>query len=274
MGQGYEAIYSMRLVGKQETAVTLGCLSKAWYANKDGVYLAKGNMRLDKGGYGWEPYSEAIASIVASVLDVPHIPYTLAPAASFPAVKTYGIPVVSICKMEPIPAGCQKISAITYMEAYHRREINTNFWTMFNALPIDKTSTLDMLVIDAIVGNIDRHLNNWEYLLKPNGEVSLVPSFDFGESLLAQQAHGLRCLSENAIGPDKSKPFKDTHTRQMHLIKHAYPEYHFTRDIQSCWRMVERGIAPILKSMPDVDRASKVYTYLHNRFFFYLKLMG
>lgn len=263
----------MKLIEKQKTSTTLGCLSKAWYSDSKTMYLVKGNLKLNSGGYGWEPYSEAIVSVIASVLNIPHIHYTLAPADEFPDVKTYEIPVVSICKKYNIPKGCQKLSALAYMEAFHRREINTNYWSLFKRLPIDKASTFDMLVLDAIVGNKDRHLNNWEYIITEDS-VSLMPIFDFGESLLAQNTRLSRCVTEKGIGTDKAKPFKDTHSEQMRLIKKYYPTYQFSRDAQVCWKAIEKGIIPILKSIPDDSRASKIYTYLHNRFFFYLQLMG
>lgn len=43
----------------------------------------------------------------------------------------------------------------------------------------------DTFVVDALVGNFDRHIGNWGYILKDN-QLSLAPIYDFGSSLLPQ----------------------------------------------------------------------------------------
>ena len=43
----------------------------------------------------------------------------------------------------------------------------------------------DTFVVDALVGNFDRHTGNWGYILKDN-QLSLAPIYDFGSSLLPQ----------------------------------------------------------------------------------------
>ena len=43
----------------------------------------------------------------------------------------------------------------------------------------------DTFVVDAFVGNFDRHIGNWGYIVKDN-QVSLAPAYDFGSTLLPQ----------------------------------------------------------------------------------------
>lgn len=263
----------MILVDKKQTVTSLGCLSKAWYSDKGSLYLVKGNLSHKAGYYGYEPYAEVIASVVAEALCLPHVTYTLALAKDFPAVKVYGLPAVSVCKAIQTPSYCQKLSCYRYMELYYGKSVDTNYWTLFRQLPFDKTSTFNMFILDAIIGNTDRHLNNWEYFVDYNGSVSLVPIFDFGESLLT----GVSCVkpyrTNQGIGMDKAKPFKATHYQQLCLIKRCYPDYHFCVDIDTAWQYVDSSIRPILGSMPDAHRASEIYDYLHRRFYFFLNLM-
>lgn len=273
MKDSYTSFFSqhdMHLVNKQQTVTSLGQLSKAWYADGSARYLVKGNQKFSR-GYGWEPYSEVIASQVADALMLPHVSYALVPSDHFPEVRTYNLNMVSVCQVCNIPPASQKLSALNYMEAYFERHIDTNFWNLFMQLPIDKKPTFDMFVFDAVIGNIDRHLNNWEYILYPSGEVELMPFFDCGESLLAYKQR-LPHLAEAQIGPDVSKPFKDTHTLQLGLIKKYYPNYHFSRDPVSCWEDINSRIAPILNLLPK-ERASTVQSYLHTRCIFFLQMM-
>lgn len=273
MKDNYTSFFSttnMQLVAKQCTITSLGQLSKAWYMHDSKQYLVKGNCKFSR-GHGWEPYSEAIASQVAEVLALPHIDYTLAPSQQFPEVKTYNLDVVSVCQEYNIPPAAQKLSALNYMEAYYERHIDTNYWGLFMQLPFDKHGTLDMLVFDAIIGNIDRHLNNWEYIMHPSGDIQLMPIYDCGESLLAhlqQVPH----LGEEQIGPDTSKPFKDFHVLQMKLIQKYYPNYHFSRDPISCWKDIDSRIVSILGMLPEM-RATAIRQYLHNRCIYFLEMM-
>ncbi len=43
----------------------------------------------------------------------------------------------------------------------------------------------DTFVVDALVGNFDRHIGNWGYLIEDN-QPSLAPVYDFGSTLLSQ----------------------------------------------------------------------------------------
>lgn len=44
----------------------------------------------------------------------------------------------------------------------------------------------DTFVIDALVGNFDRHIGNWGYLIEPDGHLILSPIYDYGSALLPQ----------------------------------------------------------------------------------------
>lgn len=44
----------------------------------------------------------------------------------------------------------------------------------------------DTFIIDALVGNFDRHIGNWGYLVEPDGRLILSPIYDYGSTLLPQ----------------------------------------------------------------------------------------
>lgn len=211
-----------RLIRKDKTATSLGCLSKAWYSDGKNEYLVKGNIEFNKGGYGYEPFSEYIASIIAKHLNIPHIEYKVVRNV-FKDVKTYGIDYVSVCKKFSTPKGYQRLTALQFMELMHGNSINTNYWTLFNRYNRDTGGFLKMLIFDAIIGNEDRHLNNWDMLVS-NNDIRVAPIFDNGASLLAYVQDKDLSL-DFKIGRDRAKPFSNTHTKQIALIKKYYKDF-------------------------------------------------
>lgn len=257
----------MILVSKQKTTTSNGCLSKAWYAEGSNLYLVKGNRHYNTGFDGYEPFAEVIASIVADVLNIPHIPYTLAASAKFPDVHTYNCNYVSVCPQYLSRVDAQKLSATEYIDAFFGKSIESNFWSAIIRTPVDKQTLCDMLVFDAVIGNNDRHLNNWEYQITVKGEVQQLPLFDNGSSLLAfekQLPHSI-----HKLGRDLAKPFARTHFEQISLIKKTYPSYRFKVDIKTAWDLIEMRIKPILALIPE-KRVNIMLEYLYKRFYYYL----
>lgn len=258
----------MVLIDKQRTATSNGCLSKAWYIDKDDMFLVKGNMLYKSGYSGYEPYVEVIASIVADALGIPHIEYWLEPATKFPDVKTYNCKHVSVCvcKGYMIPEDVQKLSAAEYLYAFYGKEINANYWAAIINTYVDKKALCDMLVFDAIIGNNDRHLNNWEYLISSRGTWQM-PLFDNGSSLLTFEEELPHSIHK--IGRDLSKPFARTHFEQVSLIKRYFPQYRFVCDKAQVWGIIDKRVKSILSYIPD-RRANLMYDYLYKRFNFYI----
>ena len=87
----------IQLVEKRETRTSRGMLSKGWYRVDDRLVMVKGNSITEAGTAGYEPYSEVMASLIAQVLDLPHVEYALMPAKLFPEIQTYSCDVVSVC---------------------------------------------------------------------------------------------------------------------------------------------------------------------------------
>ena len=57
----------------------------------------------------------------------------------------------------------------------------------------------DTFVVDAFVGNFDRHIGNWGYIVK-NNQMSLAPVYDFGSTLLPQLSDdGMESIMGNSF---------------------------------------------------------------------------
>ena len=88
---------NIQLVEKRETRTSRGMLSKGWYRVDGQLVMVKGNSITEAGTAGYEPYSEVMASLIAEVLKLPHVEYSLMPARLFPDIQTYSCDVVSVC---------------------------------------------------------------------------------------------------------------------------------------------------------------------------------
>lgn len=242
----------MKLILKQETKTSNGVLSKGIYKDENNVnYLVKGTTF---GGY--EAVSEVIAYNVACALGLSCVEYKIKSGKEYPEVNTDSY--VSVCKFDKTPHGYQHLSAIKLMELYYKREINEDYWGLFTDMFDYPKDILDMLVFDAIIGNNDRHLNNWDYYVF-QGENGLMfkqtPIFDNGSSLVPD------C--------DISKPFKSTHKLQTELIKKRYPYYKL--DIVGDVNELLDKIEPYLWLIPE-NRGIAVKEYLRERYIRYTEM--
>ena len=82
----------------------------------------------------------------------------------------------------------------------------SNIWQVMDRFFVEpKSATLriaEYLVLDALIGNTDRHHENWGFLRMPAGNYSIAPSFDHASSLgreLLDERRDRR-LSENRVG--------------------------------------------------------------------------
>lgn len=65
-----------------------------------------------------------------------------------------------------------------------RRTRIHSFQLVRNVLPASLLPAfIELLVLDAVIGNSDRHHDNWSVLLLPNSQFRLAPSYDHGSSL-------------------------------------------------------------------------------------------
>ena len=199
------------LIDKISIGTSTGVISKAWHTDPKGkMILAKGNT---EGGF--EPYAEFIASKVLDILEIDHITYRLEPREDFSEVKAYGDDVkhVSVCEEYGELMQGQVITLWEFLDTVTEVKKGDYWQAVIKFIDLDELKTL--LVLDAYLSNKDRHLSNIEVVFKDDGSYKLVRGFDFGASLGATTP--LKTLVDRR-GLDKSKPFKDTHREQVHLI--------------------------------------------------------
>lgn len=186
---------------------TDGALKKRWK-------IINGRRCLVKGGSGpfqQQPFNEVIASGIMGRLGIPHAPYTL--------IWDDGLPC-SVC--EDFVSPCTElVSAWRIMRTAERDEGTSVYRHFVNCCQTlgagDIVPALDrMIVLDYLVANEDRHLNNFGLLRNPVTLewLGMAPIFDSGSSL------GYNKTAERiGVGEDVAcKPFERRHTEQLKLV--------------------------------------------------------
>ncbi|WP_195267538.1 excisionase [Eubacterium sp. 1001713B170207_170306_E7] len=157
-----------------------------------------------------EPYNEVIASCIMERLNIPHVPYTLMIQEDYP---------YSVCA-DFITPKTELISAWYVMQTQQKENhisVYQHYLNCCKALNVpDIKEALDqMMVLDYLIVNEDRHQNNFGVVR--NAEtleyLGAAPIFDSGTSLWFNQF-------THMIGRTKisSKPFKNRHEEQIKLV--------------------------------------------------------
>ena len=151
---------------------TNGMLPKCWRRIDGRIYLYKG-ATSGASNTGMEPYSEFYAAQVAQTMGIDAIPYKL--------YKWKGM-LCSSCELFTskdlafVPVGrIVKKGGMAAVRAYYEK-LGPQFVKALN----------DMLVLDALICNTDRHYGNFGFLVdnKTNQIVAPAPLFDHGNALL------------------------------------------------------------------------------------------
>ena len=181
-----------------------GWLRKKWI-------IADGKRYLMKGGSGFmkqEPFNEVIASAIMRRLNIPHTPYTL----TFDNGKPY-----SLCENFVTP-DTELVQAWRVRETLKKSNSDSELTHLLRCseslgIPGVQAALDKMLVLDYIISNEDRHYNNFGFIR--NAEtlewLGIAPIFDSGTSLW---------YNTQRVGSSvDSKPFRNTHTEQIKLVK-------------------------------------------------------
>lgn len=185
-----------------------GNLKKRWK-------IIDGERILLKGGtqpFMQEPFNEVIASRIMDLLNIRHVEYELTslnrePFCSCPCfcdISTEFIPAWSI------------LSEHGRSEGQTLYELTSSSFKSVGCIGVDEF--LDqMIALDFIIGNEDRHYGNFGILRDPVTlkVKSFAPMFDCGSSL------GFKTSTAwiNEGYDPKSKPFKITHSDQIRLVR-------------------------------------------------------
>jgi len=198
-----------------------GCLKKRWK-------IIDGKRCLIKGGSGLEKqqtFNEVIAAKIMHMLGIPHVPYRL--------IWDGGEPY-SVCE-DFVDPETELVPAWRIMQT-QKKDNNVSVYRHFvnccEALGAgNMTSALDkMIVLDYIIANEDRHLNNFGLLR--NAEtlewLGFAPIYDSGSSL----GYDKRVVQIRRQSDIVCKPFKKTHSDQIKLVSDfSWIDFERLRDV-------------------------------------------
>lgn len=199
-----------------------GFLKKRWK-------IINGRRCLMKAGsnpFMQQPFNEVIASIVAERLGIPHVTYTLVWDEDLP---------YSMCD-DFIGPDTELISAWRVMQTV-RKENDTSVYQHYlnccERLGIANIlkSVDQMIVLDYIISNEDRHQNNFGLVRNADTLqwLGAAPLFDSGSSLGYDKLSG-QILSGKGVD---CKPFKKTHEEQIRLVSSFdWIEFECLRDLE------------------------------------------
>ena len=150
---------------------TNGMLPKCWRRIKGKIYLYKGGT-TGASNTGMEPYSEFYAHQVAEAMEIESVPY-------------------NICKWKgELCSYCEIFTSKDYSFVPVGKIVKTGGMTavreFYENLGKEYVKALDdMIVLDALICNTDRHYGNFGFLVnnKTNKIVAPAPLFDHGNSL-------------------------------------------------------------------------------------------
>lgn len=148
---------------------TNGMLPKAWRRINGEIYLYKGGTS-GFANTGKEPFSEFYAAQVADAMGIDHIPYGLSKwkGQLCSTCRLFTSKEISFVPASTLISDSRITQVIAWYEAHG--------W---------KDSLADMLVLDAVIRNTDRHLGNFGFLVdgRTNELLRPAPIFDNGLSL-------------------------------------------------------------------------------------------
>ena len=217
-----------------------------------------------------------MASLIAQVLKLPHVEYTLMPAQFFPDIKTYSCDVVSVCPR----------FTTDNERLYHFADVADSY-CFSHGLTASKENRFQyaiklygkkwlyqMLVFDAFIGNADRHENNFDIVIQNRQtDAPLIyapPIYDNGGSLLAWAMDEELIDTKLHYQFDDAKPFRSRHAQQIKLIDEPVIP---VRDLDELYQEIIQTISPILGLLSE-KRASAIRQYLKYRLHYLKAAMG
>ena len=186
---------------------TVGYLKKRWQIKNGKRYLVKSG----SGTFKQQPFNEVIASRIAERLGIPHVKYNV--------IWDDGIPY-SVCE-NFVTENTELVTAwrvVLTQKKNNNTSVYRHYINCCDALGVkDIVHSIDqMIVLDYIIGNEDRHLNNFGLLRNADTLewLGAAPVFDSGSSL------GYEMLATQILyGKEmECKPFKNSHEEHLKLV--------------------------------------------------------
>ena len=195
--------------GKKISLVSPDNTSDGWLKKK--WKIIDGKRYLIKGGsdpFHQQPINEAFASVVMARLGIPHVEYSViyengVPYSMCPNLVTHETELVSAFYIHNTKR--LQNAALQY---YHYIDCCRQL-----GIPNTRESTDQMLTVDYLIANTDRHYNNFGAVRNADTLEWIMPAplYDNGSSLWYNKAV--------PGDDDKCMPFEDTHGKQIRLVK-------------------------------------------------------
>lgn len=230
-----------------------GCLKKRWK-------IMDGRRCLIKGGsnpFRQQPFNEVIASGIMDRLEIPHVTYRI--------MWSGGVPY-SVCE-DFVTADTELVSAWRIMQT-RKKDNSTSVYQHFlnccEELGVIKIQqSIDrMLVLDYLIANEDRHLNNFGLLR--NAEtlewLGFAPIYDSG-SCLGYDKVASQILARRDI---VCKPFKKQHEEQLKLVT-AFDWIDFSKLADCSGLITETLLADGAEEFIGEDRVKAIVSLVENR---------
>lgn len=226
-----------------------GWLKKKWSVLNGKRYLMKGG----SDPFQQEPLNEALASEIMERLKISHAKYKLVWENELP---------YSVCENFITP-DTELVSA-AYIAKSAKCPNHVSAYDHFIncceklGIPNVQSSLDEMLTLDFIIANTDRHFGNFGAVR--NAEtlewLGLSPIFDCGTSMWHD-----KLVSEKTLSADReSKPFKKFHSEQIELVSENHLDMSVLIGVDEWWN-------DMLESSPFIDekRREVLCLTLHNR---------
>ncbi|MCL2361765.1 MAG: excisionase [Defluviitaleaceae bacterium] len=209
-----------------------GWLRKKWIIIDGKRYLMKGG----SGVFQQEPFNEVIASEIMERLGIPHIGYSLTfqDDKPFSLCENFVTPSTELVPAWRVKGTLEKVNHETHLAHLVRCCVNLGIPDVHNAI-------YQMIVIDYIIGNEDRHYNNFGFIRNADTLewIGPAPIFDSGTSLW---------YNSPRVGQKiECKPFHSSHEEQL---KYAGLEWF---DIDKLQGIKDAVVAILMKSAPVDD---------------------
>lgn len=219
-----------------------GCLKKRWK-------IIDGKRCLIKGGsnpFIQQPFNEVAATVIMEALHIPHVPYYL--------IWEDGKPY-SVCE-DFVTPDTELVSAWRVMQTKKKDNSTSVYRHYINCCESLGVSDIvhavdQMIVLDYIIANEDRHQNNFGLLR--NAEtlewIGAAPIYDSGSSLGYDKV-SKQILSGSSI---ECKPFKKSHAEQLKLVS-SFDWVDFTA-LQNADEMIRNVFAEALQYSEAIDES-------------------
>lgn len=168
-----------RFAATYPNSCSKGCLLKTEIVDETGTRLfIKLPRRSSRGVWGKESLNKIICCRLGAQLGLPMLPY-------WPCVVDFmdgDVPHFGCYSTSYVTSEELAITAIDYCES----EFGAYSTSGESLRKLGYADLVDTLIVwDYLVGETDRHANNIEFILKPDGSVKPAPIFDNGMSLLS-----------------------------------------------------------------------------------------